>query len=140
MKNQVSNQNQVELCAALGMKYEEASELFGTETLQEMQMAQISGEVLLFSMAGPYSHTYQQGDNHDEFIIYGPGFIKAIYLDYNPTTGLTISGDFGFVTNVKSYVISWSPYGYYGDYIYTMEYEVYNDDPSCGHNDPSCGC
>ena len=45
-----SNQNQQELCANLGMKFEEASELFGNETLQEMQMAQVCGGIGYFTL------------------------------------------------------------------------------------------
>ncbi len=146
MKN---NQNQEELCATLGMKYDEVSELFGNETLREMQMAQISGGASLFTVvafSAPFS------GNRYSFL--GLGGVELCTLDivYLTTPGcyqLTWSG--GKTVMAKSYQLNSETYVNYHpvpghtnwSYLYGLNYEPFEDDPSgptCGCNDPSCGC
>jgi len=125
MKNLILNQNQEELCAKLGMKYDEVSELFGNETLQEMQMAQISGRIAYITGADYYfSEPISYGGTKYDFYYYptsgyGPnysGFLLAsvIVSSYSPTYGFTVDGikatSYSIIQNNGKWEFHYTPY------------------------------
>ena len=146
MKNK--NKSYEELCAKLGMKYEEASELFSYETLQEMQMAQVCGSAVMFEIAGSQVSYTLTGLR----IYAGGAFMGELFIsDYCPTVGgytLSWNGYSNYYTGnnyvtAKSWQLKTAYSGQFAPYdvLYTLEFEPV-DGPSggtCGCG-PSCGC
>ena len=145
-----SNQkNQQELCDHLGMKFDEVSELFGNETLQEMQMAQISGSAFLFSLVAT-SWTLETTSDGEVVTFYGFGNVKigtldvkfltspacySMTWDFNPDAGVP-----GNSVLASAYIGTWyikSNY-LYKDFFIQFDYEPYIA-PTNGGGDPSGG-
>lgn len=136
----MKNQNQQELCDKLGMKYDEVSELFGNETLQEMQMAQISGGVVCITDAHFYTmESTMNGGTLYKFYRYSTISppqsyqIGAVIVEYSPTFGYSING-----VNATGYEIKQVENVWGGAPSY--EFHYYTDaSPSGSPVDPSGG-